>query len=109
MVQCILMGSTIDYGILFSNYYREKRRKFDRADALKKAYEGSMHTILTSGLIMVSVTGILGQCFGEPTVEQMCQTISIGAASTIILIVFILPGILSSLDRFTAGKRKSVE
>ena len=104
IVQCILMGSTIDYGILFSNYYRESRKTCAKAEALKKAYKGSMHTILTSGLIMVTVTAILGQCFGDPTVEQICKTISIGAASAIMLIVFILPGILACLDRFTAGK-----
>ena len=104
IVQCILMGSTIDYAILFSTYYRECRKTNKPAEALKEAFSGSMHTILTSGLIMVTITGILGQCFGDPTVEQICQTISIGAASAIILIIFILPGILSCLDRFTAGK-----
>jgi hypothetical protein len=106
IVQCILMGSTIDYGILFSNYYREARKIRKRAEALKLAYAGSMHTILTSGLIMVIVTAIFGQCYGEPTIEQICQTLSIGAASVILLIVFILPGILACLDRFTSGNNR---
>lgn len=106
IVQCILMGSTIDYGILFSNYYRDARKTLNRADALKRAYSGSMHTILTSGLVIMTVTGILGYCFGEPTVEQICRTISIGAACTILLIIFILPGILACLDRLTAGKNR---
>ncbi len=104
IVQCILMGSTIDYGILFSNYYRDARKHNDRLDALKLAYKGSIHTILTSGLIIVVVTAILGQCFGEPTAEEICKTLSIGAASAITLIIFILPGILSCLDRFTTHK-----
>ena len=106
IVQCILMGSTIDYGILFSNYYRDSRRTMNRADALKNSYSGSMHTILTSGLVIMTVTGILGYCFGEPTVEQICRTVSIGAACTILLIIFILPGILACLDRLTAGKNR---
>lgn len=106
IVQCILMGSTIDYGILFSNYYREARRTCKRTEALRSAYDGSMHTIFTSGLIIVSATAILGQCFGEPTVEQICQTISIGAASAIIMIIFILPGVLACLDRWTAGRHR---
>ncbi len=106
IVQCILMGSTIDYAILFSTYYREKRRETLQPGALMGAYDGSMHTILTSGLIMVTITGILGQCFGDPTIEQICRTISIGAASAIFLIVFILPGILACLDRFTAGRKR---
>ena len=104
IVQCILMGSMIDYGILFSNYYRDARRTGDTAEALTKAYAGSIHTILTSGLIIVIVTAIFGQCFGEPTVEQICRTLSIGAASAILLILFVLPGVLACLDRFTAGR-----
>ncbi len=53
-----------------------------------------------------SVTAILGQCFGEPTIEQICQTISIGAGSAIILILFVLPGVLACYDRLTAGKNR---
>ena len=106
IVQCILMGSMIDYGILYSNYYREARRTCGRPEALKQAYAGAIHTILTSGLIIVTVTGILGQCFGEPTIEQIIQTISIGALSAIILILFVLPGVLACFDRFTAGKNR---
>lgn len=112
IVQCILMGSMIDYGILFSNYYRDARKRLSVAEALKKAYAGSIHTILTSGLIIVIVTAIFGQCFGEPTVEQICQTISIGATSAILLILFLLPGVLACFDRFTAGRhslKKQVE
>ncbi|MBQ4486979.1 MAG: MMPL family transporter [Oscillospiraceae bacterium] len=109
IVQCILMGAMIDYGILFSNYYRESRKKYFREDSLKLAYAGSIHTILTSGVIIVVVTAILGHSFGEPTVEQICRTISIGAASALILIVFILPGILSCLDRIMGGRDKIEE
>ncbi|MBP5354780.1 MAG: MMPL family transporter [Lachnospiraceae bacterium] len=109
IVQCILMGSMIDYGILFSNYYREARRTSPAADALKQAYAGSIHTILTSGLIIVIVTAIFGQCFGDPTIEQICRTISIGAACAILLILFVLPGVLICFDRFTAGSRRLTE
>ena len=60
MVQCILMGSTIDYGIFFTNYYREKRKQNSIKDAVKLAYEGAIHTIATSGLILVyRLTGFL--------------------------------------------------
>ena len=106
IVQCILMGSMIDYGILFSNYYRDARKEAGAAEALKQAYAGSIHTILTSGVIIVVVTAIFGQCFGDPTIEQICQTIAIGAACAILLILFVLPGVLACFDRFTAGRKR---
>ena len=96
----------IDYGILFSNYYQEARKACETAEALKRAYAGSVHTILTSGLIIVIVTAIFGQCFGDPTIEQICRTISIGAVCAILLILFLLPGVLACFDRLTAGRNR---
>lgn len=105
IVECILMGATIDYGILFTNYYIENRRFMKQTDALKAAYAGSIHTIMTSGLILVLVTAIVGNFFGEPTIAAIVQTISIGALCAIVLIIFILPGQLDCFDRFILKKR----
>ncbi len=106
IVECILMGATIDYGILFTNYYRENRKSMGIKEALQAAFEGSTHTIFTSGLIMVFVTGVLGFSPIDPTIGQICQTVSIGALSAILLILFILPGLLAALDRFATKERK---
>lgn len=106
IVQCILMGATIDYGILFASYYKEVRPAMDRREALIAAYNGSIHTILTSGLIMMLVTGIVGYAFQNPTVGQICQTISKGALCAVVLIVFILPGVIATFDKFI-NKRKN--
>lgn len=106
VVQCILMGATIDYGILFTNYYRESRATMSVKDSIKAAYDGSTHTIFTSGLIMVFVTGVIGFAPVDPTIAQLCQTISIGTASAILLILFVLPGLLAAFDRFTAKPKK---
>lgn len=100
IVQCILMGATIDYGILFTNYYREKRKTLPVKEAINEAYNGSIHTILTSGLIMVLVTGIIGSFANSPAISPICITISLGATSVILLILFVLPGMLAALDKF---------
>jgi predicted RND superfamily exporter protein len=100
VVQSILMGATIDYGILFTNYYLENRRTQSPREALTAAYNGAVHTILTSGLIMILATGILGMLFENPTVGEICQTISRGALCASLLIVFVLPGVLSIFDRW---------
>lgn len=106
IVECILMGATIDYGILLTNYYREHRKTLEPKAALKQAYKGSMHAIMTSGLIMVLVTGIIATFYTDPTVSQICRTISIGVFSAIILIVFILPGVLATFDKAITKERK---
>lgn len=106
VVQCILMGATIDYGILFTNYYRENRETMDIKEALAAAYNGSIHTILTSGLIMVIVTGAIGFSPVDPTIAQICQTISIGSLSAILLILFVLPGLLAAFDKLIVKRKK---
>lgn len=105
IVQCLLMGATIDYGILYTTYYREKRATMNIREALIAAYNGSIHTILTSGLIMILVTGILGNFFANPTIGQICQSISKGALCATLLIIFILPGILATFDKVICRKK----
>lgn len=106
IVECILMGATIDYGILFTSYYREMRAKLPVGEALIGAYKGSIHTILTSGTIMVLITAVIGPLFGSPTIEQIVRTLSVGCASALFLILFVLPGILALCDRLVVGKGK---
>ena len=107
IVECILMGSTIDYGILFASYYKETRPSMGRREALIAAANGSIHTILTSGLIMIFVTGVAGYAFKNPTIGQICLTISKGALCAVVLIVFILPGVLTAFDKFINKRKKA--
>ena len=99
IVQAILMGATIDYAILFTNNYREKRKILDRADSLAAAYSNSMHTILTSSSILFFVTLILGLTAKDPSMVQVCLAIAIGSFFAVALCVIVLPGILAALDK----------
>jgi len=105
MVQCILMGATIDYAILFTNYYCSARETLDKKQSLAAAYDGSMHTVLTSGMIMIVATGVIGFFFSDPAIAQICRTISIGALSVVLLVLFVLPCMLGLFDRFIKKKK----
>ena len=58
-------------------------------NVLVEAYDGSIHTILTSGLIMVIVTLVMGYAFPDLTAGQICHIISKGVTAAIILVVFL--------------------
>ena len=105
MVQCILMGATIDYGILYTSRYREAGPSAAVPEAVSRAYDGALHTILTSALIMIVAAGILGYVFANPAIGEICLTISRGAISATLLIVFVLPGVLAALDRFVRPRK----
>ena len=106
MVECILMGATIDYGILFTNYYREHRRELPAPKALRAAYEGSIHSIMTSGLIIVLITAVFGYAYPDPTIAEICRTLSTGALSVILVILFLLPAMLAAFDRLVIRRPK---
>lgn len=105
IVQSILMGATIDYAIVFSTYYRDSRKIFSIKESLQKAYAGSIYTIMTSGLILMIVTAVLG-IFTTQIISAVSTTIAIGALSSIVLILFVLPGTLAALDKLIVRRKK---
>lgn len=99
IVQSILMGATIDYAIVYTSYYREYRNKFDIKNSLIKAYNSSIHTILTSGAVLIIVTLIVGN-FASEIAAKICTTISQGTLCSVLLILLVLPALLAICDRY---------
>lgn len=106
IVQSILMGATIDYGIVFCSFYREIRPTADMQSSLKAAYERSIHTILTSGSILVIVLAAIGFFAPAAMISEVSTTLSIGAIISILLILFVLPGLTACCDRLIQKKRR---
>ena len=106
IMQSILMGATIDYGIVFSHFYTEQRKTDGIPGSLKAAYEGSIHTILTSGAVLVIVLGVLGILSSSKTVSGISSALSVGVLISILLILFILPGMIVCFDRLVCGTRR---
>ena len=107
IVQSILMGATIDYAILYSNYYREGRRTLPVGEALKKAYRGSIRTIMTSGLIIVLAPGIMSLLVEDRTISSIVGCIAVGGLSAIMLILFVLPACLAVCDPLIIKKTEA--
>lgn len=104
IVQSILMGATIDYAILFTNYYLESRKNNSIKISLKETYNKSIHTILTSSMIMIIITGVLGFIFTDPAIGEICHIIAIGVTLAVLLILFILPSIITLFDKYITKK-----
>lgn len=106
IVQCILMGATIDYGIVFTNYYKDNRKTLGIGPSIDLAYDKSLHTIMTSGMIIVLVTGLIGLSPADPAIGQICLTLSFGTLCAILLILFALPGLISIFDKYIIRKKR---
>ena len=104
VTQSILMGATIDYAILFTDYYREKRMTLPIMPALRKSYKNTIHSIMTSGLILILCPYIMSILMTDPTISIILKSISVGALSAILLILLVLPGLLAAFDRIVTHK-----
>ncbi len=106
IVQSILMGATIDYGILFTNYYKENRKTLDEYESSTQAYRGSIRTIMTSGIIMVIGPGVMALSVNDVAISSIVGCLAIGSAVSVLLILFVLPGILVAFDKWVVNKKK---
>lgn len=109
IVQSILMGATIDYGILYANCYREHRASLGVKEAIIESYRNSINTILTSGLIMIVTPVILSMTISDATVAEILKSISIGALASVLLILFVLPALLAITDCIIIRKKDIVD
>ena len=108
IVQAILMGATIDYAILFTSYYVENRNYFKLSvkDALISTYNKSISAILTSASILIIVTAVVGN-FTSAIAGKICQSISLGTFCATIIILFLLPALLATLDKWIIKKKSA--
>jgi predicted RND superfamily exporter protein len=107
IVQAILMGATIDYGILFASYYRESRKTMLQVDAVCAAYRGSIRTILTSGLITVIGPGAMALFIDDLMISNIVGCLAVGAFVAIVLTLTVVPAVLVALDKWVVfGKNR---
>ena len=105
IVQCILMGSMVDYGILFTNYYIEVRKEFSPQDALPEVLKRSLRAIAMSATILILITLCCGLIMNG-AVSSILITLCVGSTSALFLVVFVLPSLLVIFDKNIVKPRK---
>jgi predicted RND superfamily exporter protein len=109
IVQAILMGATIDYGILFTCNYIEERRTSDKKQAIGTAMNRSVKTILTSSLILIGCCLTTGLLMTQKAISQTCSMIACGTAVAVVMVVFVLPLVIYLTDKLATmqfGRKK---
>ena len=97
---CILMGATIDYGILMSGNYVACRADYDKKEALARSVEAAMPTVFTSGLILTVCGFVIHFISSQNSISTVGLLIGIGTICSVLMITVVLPSVLYLLDRF---------
>lgn len=97
---CILMGATIDYGILMSSGYLSARRTQEKAEALQSAVSAAMPTVFSSGLILSVCGFVIHFLSSQYAINTVGLLIGIGTLSSVGMITLVLPSLLYLFDGF---------
>ncbi len=96
----IQLGATIDYAILMTTTYLEKRKSgLNKKDAMYKTLEYSGNSIFVSGMCFFAATFGVGVYSDLEMVGSLCSLISRGAIISMIVVITILPSILLIFDK----------
>lgn len=106
IVQCVLMGSMVDYGILLTNYYVEVRAEKTKEEALPEVLKRSVRAISISAIILITITFICGLLMNG-AVASILLTLCIGSFSALLLVIFVLPSLLAIFDKSVIKKKKA--
>ncbi len=111
IVQAIQMGANIDYAIVISSHYQEKKQTMPHKEAIVHALNAAFPTVFTSGTIMASAGLLIGNLSTQPVISIMGTCIGRGTIISIILVLVVLPSILvlgDSIINRTSFKLKPI-
>ena len=112
IVNALQMGANIDYAIVISSHYQEKKAVMPHKEAIVHALNSAFPTIFTSGSMMAAAGLLIGNMSAQPVVSIMGTCIGRGTIISIILVLFVLPSILvlgDSIIERTKFKIKTIE
>ena len=112
IVSAIQMGANIDYAIVISSHYQEKKAYMPHKEAIVHALNAAFPTVFTSGIMMASAGLLIGNMSAQPVIAIMGTCLGRGTIISIILVLFVLPSILvlgDSIIERTRFKMKAIE
>ena len=98
IVSSIQLGATIDYGILLTHNYLDARKTMEKQDALKIALKDSLHSVLTSLMILAAAGYSLYFSSSIEGVAILGELIGRGGLLSGFFVLFFLPLLLYFFD-----------
>jgi predicted RND superfamily exporter protein len=99
IVSNLQLGATVDYSILMTNNYLDRRLDMDKKQAVIEAISVSAPSILTSGLILSGVGYILKFTCSNTTISDMGDLVGRGTLLSMVMVLFLLPALLTLFDK----------
>lgn len=99
IIGAIQLGATVDYAILFINRYKENLPELGPVRAAAQTIRDTAKSILTSAGVLISATFSVYYIATIKTASELCLLIGRGALISMLLVLFVLPGLLIIFNR----------
>lgn len=107
IISSVQLGATVDYAILMTDRYRENRRALDKRSAVIHTLSDVFVSIMTSGSVLTIVGLLLGWMSSNQLLAQLGIFVGRGAICSLVIVLFVLPGLLYIWDSMTAHRKKT--
>lgn len=98
IISSVQLGATVDYAILMTDRYRENRQEIAKKDAIIKTWSDVFVSIMTSGSVLTVVGLLIGWMSSNQLLAQLGIFVGRGAIFSLIIVLFVLPGLLYLCD-----------
>ena len=99
LVSSILLGATIDYAILLTTRYMERRKTMNKYDAIQHALADSARTLITSAGILASAGAAIMFVSSLPATQVIGGAVFRGGICAFLMVMIPLPQLLVLLDK----------
>ena len=98
IISSVQLGATVDYAILFTDRYLTDRRRMSRKEAVQEIISSCTVSVLTSGSVLTVVGFLMGFVSTHGLLAQLGILLGQGTLCSIIVVLFVLPGLLVLFD-----------
>ena len=108
VVGTIQLGATIDYAILMSTTYIEKRKKSaDKKKCMEETLQFTIPSIITSALCFFAATSSVGFYTKIDMIGSICNLLAHGSLISMASVIFILPTLLMMFDKIVLKNKNA--
>ena len=93
------LGATVDYGILLTQYYLDRRQHLLPKDAARQSITDAAASLVSPAMILAAVSFTLMGISTNAVVKEIGLVLGRGALISLAMVLFFLPGLLILTDR----------
>ena len=109
IISSVQLGATVDYAILLTDRYKEMRQTCSQKESIVQTISAVSVSILTSGSVLTVVGFLLGVFSTHGLLSQLGYFLGKGTLCSLVIVLFVLPGLLCLFDRQVIRKHKTKE